>query len=69
MSRSKAKEKLNLEDEIKKLDDMGVIHGMRNKSDLDESVSCYKDIDVVMKNQEDLVEVLVELIPLAVIKG
>jgi hypothetical protein len=28
-----------------------------------------EDIDIVMKNQEDLVEVLVELTPLAVIKG
>lgn len=29
----------------------------------------YKDIDVVMKNQEDLVEIVTELSPLAVIKG
>ncbi|KKL58884.1 hypothetical protein LCGC14_2220870, partial [marine sediment metagenome] len=47
----------------------GIIHGMRNKNDLDEAAGAYKDIDIVMKNQEDLVEVLVELSPLAVIKG
>jgi tRNA-splicing ligase RtcB len=69
MSRSKAKEHLNLEDEIKKMDDLGIIHGMRNKSDLDEAASAYKDIDIVMENQKDLVEVVTELTPLAVIKG
>ncbi|NCU28625.1 MAG: hypothetical protein EOM85_03070, partial [Candidatus Moranbacteria bacterium] len=29
----------------------------------------YKDIDVVMENQKDLVDILVELTPLGVIKG
>jgi tRNA-splicing ligase RtcB len=69
MSRTKACNELNLEDEIKKLDDLGVIHGLRSKKDLDEAPSAYKPIDVVMKNQEDLVEILVELSPLAVIKA
>lgn len=69
MSRKKAKEDLNLEEERKKMDEMGVIHGMRNKDDLDEASSAYKPIDEVMKNQKDLVEVLVKLKPLAVIKG
>lgn len=69
MSRTKAKENLNLADEIKILDNLGVIHGIRNNSDLDEAPSAYKDIDVVMENQNDLVEIVTELIPLAVIKG
>lgn len=69
MSRSKAKEDLNLEEEIKKMEDLGVIHGMRNKGDLDEASSAYKDIEEVMDNQKDLVEVKVILEPLAVIKG
>lgn len=69
MSRKKAKEKLNLEEEIKKIDDQGIVHGMRNKSNLDEASSAYKDIHMVMENQKDLVEVLVELAPLGVIKG
>lgn len=69
MSRTKAQENLNLEDEIKRLDDQGILHAIRGKKDLDEASGAYKDIDVVMKNQEDLVEVLVELSPLAVIKG
>jgi tRNA-splicing ligase RtcB len=69
MSRSKAKETLILADEIKKLDDQGIVHGIRNIKDLDEASGAYKDIDIVMDNQRDLVETLVELQPLAVIKG
>jgi tRNA-splicing ligase RtcB len=69
MSRSKAIANLDFEEEVKKLNDMGVIHGMRNKDDLDEAPGSYKDIDEVMKNQEELVDILVTLEPLAVIKG
>jgi tRNA-splicing ligase RtcB len=69
MSRSKAKEKLNLEDEIAKLEDLGVVHGMRNVSDLDEAPGAYKDIEEVMGNQLDLVDVEVVLKPICVVKG
>jgi tRNA-splicing ligase RtcB len=69
MSRSKAKEVLDLQDEIKKLDDQGIVHGIRNVGDLDEASGAYKDIDVVMENQKDLVDIVVELKPLAVVKG
>lgn len=69
ISRNKARNELNLKEEIKKMDKLGVIHGIRNENDLDEAPSAYKDIDVVMNNQKDLVEILVELTPLAVIKG
>lgn len=69
MGRNEAIKNLNLEEEIKKLDDVGVIHAIRGQKDLDEAPGSYKDIDVVMENQKDLVEILVELTPLAVIKG
>jgi tRNA-splicing ligase RtcB (3'-phosphate/5'-hydroxy nucleic acid ligase) len=69
MSRTKAQNELSLEDEIRKLDEQGIVHGVRHKNDLDEASGAYKDIDVVMNNQKDLVEILVELTPLAVIKG
>lgn len=69
LGRNQALRELNLEEEIKKMDDMGVIHGIRNKRDLDEAAGAYKDIDEVMNNQSDLVNILVELKPLAVIKG
>ena len=69
MSRTQAKNTLDLKEEIKKMNDKGIIHGMRHQNDLDEASSSYKDIDVVMENQKDLVKILVKLTPLAVIKG
>jgi tRNA-splicing ligase RtcB len=69
MGRKEAERSLDLAAEIKKLDDQGIIHGIRNKSDLDEAAGAYKDIDAVMQLQEDLVKVVTKLRPLAVIKG
>jgi len=69
MGRKQAKRELNLEAEKKILDDQGIIHGMRNLDDLDEAPSAYKNIDVVMENQKDLVQIVEELKPIAVIKG
>ena len=69
MSRAQARKTLNLEEEIKKMNDKGIVHGIRNAQDLDEAAGAYKDVDVVMENQKDLVEPIVELTPLAVIKG
>lgn len=69
MSRKRAKKELNLEEEIKHMDSLGVIHDMDSLDKLDESVSAYKDIDIVMENQKDLVKILIELKPIAVIKG
>lgn len=69
MSRREAREKLNLEEEIKKMDDLGIIHGMRNERDVEEAGAAYKDIKDVMNNQADLVDIVVELKPLGVIKG
>lgn len=69
MGRKVAQRTLNLEEEVKKLNEQGIIHSVRGIKDLDEAPGSYKNISTVMKNQEDLVEVLVELKPLAVIKG
>lgn len=69
MGRKQAKRELSLESEIKLLDDQGIIHSVRHESDLDEAAGAYKSIDMVMKNQEDLVKIKVKLKPLAVIKG
>lgn len=69
MGRKQAQRELNLEAEKKRLDDFGVIHSIRNKEDLDEAAGAYKNIAKVMANQSDLVEIMVELRPLAVIKG
>ena len=69
MWRNDAQKKLILADEIKKMDDLWVIHGIRTFKDLDEAAGAYKDIDVVMENQKTLVKIVTKLIPLAVIKG
>lgn len=69
MSRKEAENTLDLQKEIKLLDEQGIIHGIRNKKDLDEAAGAYKDISEVMENQKDLVEIVTELSPIAVIKG
>lgn len=69
MSRTKAIANLDLTSEQKLLDDKGILHSIRHKNSLDEAPSAYKDIDVVMEEQKDLVKILVKLQPLAVVKG
>ncbi len=69
MGRKQAVRELDFEAEKKLLDDKGILHAIRGKDDLEEAAGAYKDIDVVMEEQKDLVEVLVKLNPLAVIKG
>lgn len=69
MGRKHAQRELDLEAEKASLDAKGVVHALRSKSDLDEAPGAYKDIDVVMKNQTDLAEIVVKLEPLAVLKG
>jgi len=69
MGRKRAQKELVLLDEIKRLDELGVVHSIRTVDDLDEAPGAYKDITTVMENQKDLVEIVVELKPLAVVKG
>ena len=69
MSRKKARNELNLEQEQKMLNDQGILHALRGKGGLDEAPGAYKDIDVVMEEQKDLVDIVVKLKPLAVVKG
>lgn len=69
MSRTKAIQTLDLEDEIRKMDAKGIVHGLRSQSDLDEASSAYKDIDRVIALESDLVKIRTKLEPVAVIKG
>jgi tRNA-splicing ligase RtcB len=69
MGRSKAIRELDLEKEIAFLEKQGILHAIRHKADLEEAAGAYKDIGTVMENQQDLVEIVVELQPLAVMKG
>ena len=69
MGRKQAQRRLDLKFEQKRLEDQGILHSLHRPKDLDEAAGAYKNIDQVLDNQKDLVEVLVELRPLAVIKG
>ncbi len=69
MGRREAQRRLSIDEQVELLNSRGIIHGMRHQRDLDEAPGAYKDIDMVMANQTDLVEVVTELTPLAVIKG
>lgn len=72
MGRKEASRVLSVEDCDKAME--GIVYGRwgkdRNgKVDLGEAPQAYKDIDVVMASQRDLVSIKVKLRPLAVIKG
>lgn len=69
MSRNQAKKKLSVEEQSKPLEEKGILHAIRHQSDLDEAPGSYKDIRKVMELQKDLIEIVVELEPLAVVKG
>lgn len=69
MSRTQAKKTLSVEEESKPLEERGILHAIRHKSDLDEAPGSYKEIKKVMDLQKDLIDIVVELEPLAVVKG
>ena len=69
MSRTEAVRSLSLEDEVAKLEAQGIVHAIRGQKDLEEAAGAYKNIDEVMANQNDLVKIVTELFPVAVIKG
>ncbi len=69
MSRNEAVRSLDFEKEVKRLESQGIIHAIRQRKDLDEAASAYKDIDEVMSKQADLVKIKKTLFPIAVIKG
>lgn len=69
MGRKQAIRELDFDKEINNLNAQGIVHSIQRKEDLDEAPSSYKDIDVVMENQKDLVSILVKLTPLGVLKG
>lgn len=69
MSRSQARAELSLEEEVGRLEKLGIVHAVRYQKDLDEATGAYKNIDEVMEAQSDLVKIRTKLIPIAVIKG
>jgi len=69
MGRKEAQKTLSLAAEVKRMNDQNIVHGIRSAKDLDEAAGAYKDIDLVMEEQKDLVSIAVELTPLGVIKA
>ncbi|MCK5023838.1 MAG: RtcB family protein, partial [Candidatus Aenigmarchaeota archaeon] len=69
MGRKQAINELDFEQEKAFLESQNILHSIRNKKDLDEACGAYKDINTVINNQLDLIDIMVELSPLAVIKG
>lgn len=69
LGRNQAVRTLNLAEEKARLYAQGIIHSIRNPSDLEEAAGAYKDIEEVMHQQKDLVRIVTALTPLAVIKG
>lgn len=69
MSRTEAVRNLSLEAEVAKLEAQGIVHAIRVQKDLEEAAGAYKNIDEVMECQKDLVKIVTELSPVAVIKG
>ena len=69
MGRNEAIRRLSFEEEVRKLNKRGILHSIRTHRDLDEAPSAYKNIQQVMLDQEDLVKIVTEVSPLAVIKG
>jgi tRNA-splicing ligase RtcB len=69
LGRKEAQRVLNLREEVDKLNARHILHSIRHRSDLEEAPGAYKDIGLVIANQHDLIEVMVELEPLAVLKG
>ncbi len=67
MGRKHAQRTLDFDKEKRQME--GIFHALRSVRDLDEAPGAYKDIDVVMENQKDLVKPIVKLRPLGVIKG
>jgi tRNA-splicing ligase RtcB len=69
MGRKEAIRSLDLEAEVKALNEQGILHSIRGQDDLEEAPSAYKNIATVIADQADLIETVVELSPLAVVKG
>jgi len=71
MSRNEAIRSLDLEEEKKRLDRLGIIHSIRSRRDLDEAAAAYKDIDEVVKVSHDagIGNLIVRVRPFGVIKG
>ncbi len=69
LGRKQAQRELDLAREQAYLAQKNILHSLRGKKDLDEAPGAYKNIEQVMASQQDLVDIVEILEPMAVIKG
>lgn len=69
MGRKQARKQLDLDKERHRLERKNILHSLRGKKDLDEAPGAYKNIETVIENQQDLIDIIDVLQPMAVIKG
>ncbi len=69
LSRTAAINTLDMNEEVRRLEEKGIVHAIRCQKDMQEASGAYKDIESVIDNQQDLVKVRTRLLPVAVIKG
>jgi len=68
LSRTEARQ-LDIKAEVKMLNNLGIVHGIRSIQDMEECPSAYKDINQVLQDEADLVNPVIKLTPIAVLKG
>jgi tRNA-splicing ligase RtcB len=69
MGRKQACRTLDLKEQQAILNDRDIVHSVKTVKDLDEAPGAYKDIYDVMSRQDDLVDIVTQLEPVAVVKG
>lgn len=69
LSRTAAINTLDMNEEVRHLEEKGIVHAIRCQNDMQEATGAYKNIESVIANQQDLVKVRTRLLPIAVIKG
>lgn len=69
LSRTAAINTLNMAEEVRQLEEKGIIHAIQHQNDMQEATGAYKNIEDVIAQEADLVKVKYRLLPVAVIKG
>lgn len=70
MSRKQAKKTISVDAVLRDMERRGITLRSRKRSDVaEEAAEAYKDIDIVMAEQADLVKPVVQLTPMGVLKG
>src|SRR6056297_117725 len=69
MGSKAAQRNLDLKKERRMMDRQGILHNLHTTKDLAEAAGAYKNISDVLAQQQDLVGIVAELSPLAVLKG